>query len=148
MNTATTLLLVGLLSAPAARAAGSTIAGTWRGKMYGLPAVVLRVKDEGGTLSGTITFYFLHRKTESDPWEVDTKHANPLPLLDAKFDGKALSFQVSHKEAHPPRTLNDPPSSFQLQLTGEGQAALRNLTEDAAAGRKDSKGFTMVRDPR
>jgi len=125
---------------PAGTKADSPVAGTWRGKTYDLPAVVLTVKDDHGELSGTVLFYLLHRKTEQDPWEVDTTHSKPLPLLDPKFDGKTLSFQVSHKEAHPPRTLNDPPVSFEMRLTGKGEAELQNLSERHAAGLK------MVRD--
>lgn len=118
------------------------LAGTWRGKIYDLPGVVLTVNDDEGRLSGTILFYFLHRNTEHDPWEVDTTHSKALPLLDPKFDGKILTFQVSHKEAHPPRTLNDPPSSFQMRLIGKGEAELLNLTE------KQSPALKIVRDSR
>jgi hypothetical protein len=65
-----------------------------------------------------------------------------LPLLDPKFDGKILSFQVSHKEAHPPRTLNDPPSFFQMRVTGKDEGELLNLTE------KQSPAIKMARDSR
>src|ERR1039458_1939605 len=127
---------------PAATAADPPFAGTWRGNMYDLPAVVLTVKVEGGKVSGTILFYLLHRNTEHDPWEVDMNHPNPLPLIEPKFDGKTLSFQVSHREAHPPRTLNDPPVAFRMQLTGEGEARLKNLVED------QGEGLKMTRDRR
>jgi hypothetical protein len=140
MSLSAKLMLVLVLAGPYAVAADSPVAGTWRGKMYDLPAVTLTVKNDGGKLSGTIVFYFLHRNTEHDPWQVDTKHSIPLPLIDPSFDGKTLRFQVSHKEAHPPRTLNDPPSSFQMRLTGKGQAELLNLTEH------QSPALKMVRD--
>jgi hypothetical protein len=133
------LLLAAALGVPATTA-DSPIEGTWRGRIHDLPAVVLTVKKDGGKLSGTILFYFLRRNTEHDPWQVDTKHSIPLPLIDPKFDGKTISFQVSHKEAHPPRTLNDPPSSFQMRLTGKGEGELLNLTENQGPGLK------MVRD--
>jgi len=129
------LLASTLLTVPAA-ASDSPIAGTWRGSLHDLPAVVLTVKDNGGKLSGTILFYFMYRSTEHDPWQVDTKHSISLPLIDPKFDGKTISFQVSHKEAHPPRTLSDPPSSFQMRLTGKGEAELLNLTENQGPGLK------------
>jgi len=135
------LLFAATLAVPAATA-DSPIAGTWRGRIHDLPAVILTVKDDGGKLSGTILFYFLHRNTEHDRWQVDTKHSIPLPLIDPKFDGKTISFQVSHKEAHPPRTFNDPPSSFQMRLTGTGEAELRNLSENQGPSLK------MVRDGR
>ena len=134
------LLLVMMLIGTSTFAADSPVAGTWRGRMYDLPAVVLTVRDDGRKLSGTILFHFLHRNTEHDPWQVDTKHSIPLPLIDPKFDGKTISFQVSHKGAHPPRTLNDPPSSFLMRLTGKGEAELLNLSENGGPGLK------MVRD--
>lgn len=108
--------------------------------MNNLPEVVLTVKDEGGKLGGTILFYFQHRNTDRDPWQVDLTHSTALPLIDPKFDGKTLFFQVSHKEAHPPRTLNDPPSNFRMRLSGEGEGELRNLTEER------SPALKMVRD--
>jgi hypothetical protein len=115
---------------PPAIAADSVIAGTWRGKAHDLPAVVVTLRDDGGKVSGTILFYFLHRNTEHDPWQVDTTHSIPLPLLDPKFDGKTITFQVSHKAAHPPRTLHDPPVSFQMRLTKKDEAELVNLSEN------------------
>ena len=136
------LMMVAMLLAPSALAADSPVAGTWRGRIYDLPAVVLTVKDDGGKLSGTILFYSLHRNTDHDLWQVDMKNSQALPLLNPKFDGKAIFFQVSHKEAHPPRTLNDPPSSFQMRITREGEGELRNLTEE------QSPALKMVRDVR
>jgi len=132
--------MVLVLAVSSAAAADSLVAGTWRGKFNDLPAIVLTVNDDAGKLSGTIVFYFQHRNTERDPWLVDTAHSQPLPLIDPKFDGKTLAFKVSHKEAHPPRTLNDPPSSFEMRLTGKGEAEFRNLTE------RQSPPVKMLRD--
>ena len=137
--TARLIMLLMLIASPAL-AADSPIVGTWRGKMHDLPAAVLTVKDDGGRLSGSIIFYFLYRQTEYDTWQVDTVHSRSLPLIDPKFDGKTLSFQVSHKEAHPPRTHNDPPASFSMRLTGKGEAVLLNLNEQRGPALK------MVRD--
>jgi hypothetical protein len=142
MHSLVKLALVALLLGPPAIAADSPIAGKWSGKLYDLPGIDLTVKlDDSGKLSGTILFYFLHRNTEHEAWQVDMKHSMTLPLIDPKFDGKTLTFQVSHKEAHPPRTLNDPPSSFQMRLTEKGVGELLNLTE------KNSPALKMVRDP-
>jgi hypothetical protein len=142
MRILTKLLLVATLAAPAAIAADPVIAGTWRGKMHDLPAVVLSVKDEGGRLSGTVVFHFFQWDDVHDVWKVDTKHSFPLPLIDPKFEGKTFTFEVSHREAHPPQTLNDPPASFQMWLTGENEARLKNLTED------QGEGLKMTRDSR
>jgi hypothetical protein len=123
-----------------ASATGSPLAGTWRGSINNLPAVTLNISESRGKVMGTILFYFLHRSTESGPWEVDKTHSKSLPLLDPKFDGTTLKFKVSHKEAHPPQTLNDPPSSFQMRLTGKGLAELENLTE------RQGPPLKMIRD--
>ena len=45
-------------------------------------------------------------------------------MIEPSFDGKTLSFKVSHRYAHPPRTLDDPPVSFRLELTGSDKAKL------------------------
>jgi hypothetical protein len=140
MNSFLKLTLVLILVGARTSAADSPVAGTWRGKLHDLPAVTLSVNNDGGQLNGTILFYFLHRNTEQDPWQVDAAHSITLPLIDPKFDGKTLSFQVSHKLAHPPRTLNDPPSSFQMRLTGKDTGEFLNVTE------KQSPPLKMFRD--
>jgi hypothetical protein len=45
-------------------------------------------------------------------------------LIDPQFDGKVFRFQVSHRNAHPPRTLNDPPVNFRLTLINSKKAFL------------------------
>lgn len=40
----------------------------------------------------------------------------PEPLLNVSEVGNTVIFEVSHRNAHPPRTLNDPPVQFKLQL--------------------------------
>jgi hypothetical protein len=141
------LALAGLLcasgfaqSAPAT--APAAITGVWRGQMDNLPAVTLTITDEGGKLSGAILFFLHVRATVNDPWT--TKPATAAePILDPVFDGKTLRFLVSHKRAHPPRTLNDPPSHFRLTLMGPNKAGLVNETE---AGSADTgRGLVMVR---
>jgi hypothetical protein len=105
----------------------SRLAGVWRGQMDGMPAVTLVVTDEGGGLAGAVLFYFQQRKTVNAPWTAAP--GLPEPMLRVLFDGKALTFQVSHRRAHPPRSLSDPPVEFRLTLTGPNQAALVNESE-------------------
>ena len=82
------------------------------------------------------------RATVNDPWTSRPATAAE-PILNPMFDGKTLRFMVSHKRAHPPRTLNDPPSHFHLTLMGPNQAGLVNETE---AGPGDAgPGLPMVR---
>jgi hypothetical protein len=144
----TRLVLVALLCAgasaqnPPTAAHVSPLTGVWRGQMDNLPAVTLTITDEGGKLSGAILFFLHVRATVNDPWT--SRPANAAePILNPVFDGKTLRFMVSHKRAHPPRTLNDPPSHFHLTLIGPNQAGLVNETE---AGSADAgPGLPMVR---
>lgn len=122
----TLLLTISIVGIAVARE--SSIAGTWQGKLHDLPAITLSVTDEGGNLSGTILFYLL--RYDGQAWTVDKEGSVPLPLIDPKLDGKLFSFKVSHREAHPPETLNDPPVVFEMRLTGTNQAELKNMSED------------------
>ena len=101
--------------------------GVWRAQMDNLPAVTLTITDEGGGLSGAILFYFHERKTVTDPYTATP--GIPEPLFHLRFDGKSLEFEVSHRRAHPPRTLSDPPVHFQMRLVGRDKAELVNENE-------------------
>lgn len=121
----------------------SAIMGVWRADMDGLPYVTLTVTNETGSLSGAILFY-LHRRDKGQP--VTSTPGIPEPIFNPEFDGKTLTFQVSHRRAHPPRTLNDPPVSIRMTLTGRDKAGLVNESE-AASTDDDAKssGLPMVR---
>jgi hypothetical protein len=99
------------------------VVGVWRCEMDGLPAVTLTVSDEGGSLSGAVLFY-LHRRSAGQP--VTATPGVPEPLFNPRFDGKTLTFQVSHRRAHPPSSLNDAPVAFELKLDGPDKAEFVN----------------------
>jgi hypothetical protein len=104
----------------------SSIIGIWRCQMDGLPAVTLTVTDESGSLTGAILFY-LHRRDPGQP--VTATPGVPEPLFNPKFDGKALTFQVSHRRAHPPGSLQDAAVPFELKLTSDDKGELVNEDE-------------------
>jgi hypothetical protein len=116
------------------------LTGVWRAQMDNLPAVDLVLTDEGGSLSGAVLFYLHVRKTVSDSYTSTPGH--PEPLFNLRLDGKTLHFQVSHRRAHPPGSLSDPPASFRLELTGPNRAAMVNESEPAG---ERSPGLVMVR---
>jgi hypothetical protein len=105
----------------------SAFAGVWRGEFEGLPGVDIVISDEGGQATGGILFYFHSRPDVNSQWT--SKPGLPEPMFSMKLDGETLRFQVSHRRAHPPSTLNDPPVSFLLTLTGPGKAKLVNDSE-------------------
>ncbi|HUE02507.1 MAG TPA: hypothetical protein VMR62_23260 [Bryobacteraceae bacterium] len=104
----------------------AAITGIWRCQMEGLPAVTLTVTNEGGSLTGAVLFY-LHRREPGQP--VTATPGVPEPLFHPTFDGKTFTFQVSHRRAHPPKSLNDAPVTFQLKLDGTQKAELVNENE-------------------
>jgi hypothetical protein len=109
----------------------TVITGVWRGQDHGLPAVALVVTDEGGSLTGAVQFYLHKRETVNDPWTLTP--GLPEPMLRLHFDGKTLTFQISHRRAHPPRTLSDPPVDYRLTLTGPNQATLATDSDGGLA---------------
>ena len=114
--------------------------GVWRGQMDGMPAIDLVLRDEGGALSGAAVFYLHVRKTVNDPYT--STRGLPEPLFNLSFDGKTLRFQISHRHAHPPATLSDPPVRFRLTLIGKDRAGLVN---EAEPGDASGPGFMLTR---
>jgi hypothetical protein len=121
----------------------SRVLGVWRGQMDGLPAVSLVLTDEGGSLSGAVLFYLHVRKTVNDPYTLTP--GLPEPMFHMRINGNTLSFQVSHRRAHPPKTLSDPPVSFHMTLTGSNQAVLVNQNEMGHGEIEKGAGLVMVR---
>jgi len=115
-------------TAPAASAGKAIVTGVWRGQLNNLPIVTLVVSDEGSRLAGGALFYLLRRDTVNDPFTASP--GIPEPLLDPTFDGKTLRFQISHRRAHPPGSLSDPPSRFHLTITGPDKAEFVNDSEN------------------
>lgn len=116
------------------------ILGVWRAEANGLPFVTLTISNEGGSLSGAILFY-LHRREKDKP-ETATPGI-PEPIFNLNFDGETLMFQVSHRRAHPPRTLSDPAVTFHLILKGRDSAVL-SMGESLDSSEAGS-GLAMVR---
>jgi hypothetical protein len=104
------------------------LVGVWQGQMDTLPAVTLTVTDEGGGLSGAVVFYLIKRSSTMSEPTTSTPGA-PEPLLNLKRKGSVLEFEVSHRRAHPPKTLSDPPVHFHLKLTGPDRSELVNESE-------------------
>ena len=119
-------------SRPADSPTTASIEGVWRANMNGLPAIALILTTESGSLSGAVQFYFQHRDTVEQPWT--STPGLPEPLFNLKFDGTTLTFQVSHRRAHPPGSLKDPPVSFHMKLIAPDKAELVNELEPGTQG--------------
>ena len=112
-------------------AANASVTGVWRCEMNGLPAVTLLVTDEPGSLTGAVLFYFQKRTTENSAYTAVP--GLPEPMFHPHFDGKTLLFELSHRRAHPPGTLNDPPKHFRLTLHGPNTAEFVNVDDPETA---------------
>jgi len=100
----------------------SRLVGVWRGQFDGLPAVDRVITDDDHRLHGAILFYLHIRPNSNSPFT--SKPGLPEPIFNLRFDSGTLAFQVSHRRAHPPGTLNDAPKNFGLKFTGPDQAEL------------------------
>lgn len=105
----------------------SKFIGVWRGQMDNLPGVDLVITDEGGQLRGAVLFYLHIRPDVHSPYS--STPGLPEPIFGLKLEGETMKFDVSHRRAHPPRTLHDPPVAFDLRLTGPDKAELVNGME-------------------
>jgi hypothetical protein len=106
----------------------AAVSGVWRGQFEGLPWATLTLTDEGGGLSGAIVFY-LHRREPGG--QLSSTPSVPEPLLNPHFDGRVLTFAVSHRHAHPPGSLPDAPIHLRVDFTNKDHATLVNQ-DDAA----------------
>ncbi len=139
------LLLVALFLVPLA-ASAQTLApsseqqwdGVWRSQLDGQPNFDVVISQEGRQIAGTILFYLHKRKDEHSPWVV-TASGPGEPMLNIQQHGNTLSFDISHRRAHPPRTLHDPPIHFVFQLDAPGKAELLNSAQ------LTGHNFTLVR---
>ena len=106
---------------PAEAADNAGIFGVWQGKEGSLPVLTLNITDEGGMVAGAALFYLIRRDAGKEP---AVSPGSPEPLLSPKIDGNTLDFSVSHRRAHPPRTLSDLPVHFRLKVTAPNRAEL------------------------
>lgn len=112
------------------------VTGVWRGKLGNLPGITMVISDEGGELTGAVLFYLIRRGEGQPPRSTP---GDPEPMFNMKLDGDSLTFQVSHRRAHPPRTLHDPPVTFRLKLTGKNRGML-------IRGSDEKNSFPVSRD--
>jgi hypothetical protein len=111
------LVLSFIVPVAVASADNSAIVGVWKGKMDSLPMLTLTVEEENGKLIGAVLFYLIRRDPSGPP---TASPGIPEPLMDPSFDGKTLTFKVSHRHAHP-GTEHDPPVTFQFELESSGK---------------------------
>ena len=126
------LVLIAAL-AGGSTAAESPLAGTWEGKMDGVPAVTLTLKEAGGALSGTIVFY----KIVDDGSGPKVAGKDTAVLVNPKQEGKVLSFQV--------KGPNDALIDFQMEFTANGEGDLKGKATRTGGGEPPRMKMTRTR---
>ena len=114
------------MAAAADKERNAAIVGIWRGDLDNLPAAMLNITDEAGPLQGAMLFYLIRTDEGKPP---TSSPGIPEPLFNPQFDGKSLTFQLSHRHAHA-NTTSDPPVTFRLDLTGPDEARLVRVPQD------------------
>ena len=95
--------------------------GVWKASQAGLPFVTITIERWNGKLTGAILFYLIRREQNG----TQTASAGvPEPLLNVSQAGNTVTFEVSHRNAHPPGSLTDPPVEFKLQLKDSKNAVI------------------------
>jgi hypothetical protein len=120
------IIVVAALVAAADKVRNVAVVGIWRCELDNLPAVTPNITDEAGPLQGAMLFYLIRRDEGKPP---TSSPGIPEPLFNPQFDGKSLTFQLSHRHAHAD-TTSDPPVTFRLELTGPDEAKLIRIPQD------------------
>jgi hypothetical protein len=121
-------LIVGLFIVTAAAIAASPFAGTWEGKLNGLPGVEVKIGENGRTLGGEVTFFF-QRRGEDGKWHLEGDKA-PLPMLAVKTSGKVLSFELAHHKTHGSPEYG-PNAKFTIELIGPDEARMSKVGDQS-----------------
>jgi hypothetical protein len=114
------------------------ILGTWHfttpdGKTR---VATVNVKSEGGKLAGTFTGYE-YDKRDDEPGEKKVVAKMESPLIDPKFDGKALTFKV---KIQPPQADMQPMEmAIEMKLTGRNEGETRIIGRPEAPPLKAMK---------
>ena len=132
------LAVVNAAGASLTSATQDAILGTWHfttpdGKTR---VATIEVKSEGGKLAGTFTGYE-YDKRDDDSGEKKVVAKLEAPLIDPKFDGKALTFKV---KIQPPRPDLPPMEmEIELKLTGENEGETRIVGRPEAPALKATR---------
>jgi hypothetical protein len=92
----------------------TSIAGTWEGKLDGLPGVKLAVSSKNGNVTGNVTFYLIKHNPDGSNPHVDGQSTGPIEHT--RLNGNTLTFEVSRADGSVVR--------FRMELKSENQARL------------------------
>lgn len=108
-----------------------TISGVWCGQWHGVPAVAIRLKQDGSLLSGTVRFSTVAASPDGPKVVAET---GEIPLVNPKFDGKRLCFQIQVEPHLYPVIV----AEMELNFINADEAELRR-TGDLPEGAPEDK---------
>lgn len=116
--------------------------GTWKASFNGEVFAILVLKEQGGSLSGTLNNFDISVDKEGNLKDGTHKDSGDAPLLNAHFVSGVLDFVVMQKDQYAPSTE----WKFLPKSANEGE--LTFLVEHQANAPKDMlvKPIRMVRD--
>src|SRR5271170_5056476 len=94
--------IVAMVAGPSLRVSAQTPSadagkwvGTWEGKQYGVPSVILKITKNGDALQGQADFYILIKNGGGAPTDAGKMTA---PMIHPHVQGGDLDFQVVRKD--------------------------------------------------
>lgn len=118
-----------------------TISGVWQGRWHGVPAVTIRLEQNGEALGGTARFSRIIATADGPEAVGETVE---LPLLNPRLEGQRLSFEVRGAD----ETQTAVVAEMEMKFVNEGEAELRYTDEQSEGEPKDDKamGIKMKRE--
>ncbi|PYU96803.1 MAG: hypothetical protein DMG25_00750, partial [Acidobacteria bacterium] len=109
---------------PSARTA---FLGIWEGKLDDVPGVTITLEPERAGLGGTVVFY----KIQNAAGTATVVGEDEEQIANTRLEGSVLTFDVTNKEGVFVGAGNHGDTgTFKMELTGEDEAALRQLRDE------------------
>jgi hypothetical protein len=119
-----------------------TFVGTWKASLNGEVFAVLVLREERGTLAGTLNNFDIVLDKDGNLGDGTHKNSGEAPLLNARFKSGALEFVVMQKDQYAPSTE----WRFQPKSADEGELLpVLDHSQTAAKGQL-AKPIRMVRE--
>lgn len=102
------------------------VSGVWRGYWHGVPAASIKLEERDGALSGTVIFTAVV-ETEEGPRA--SGESPELPLINTRFDGKRLVFELHGMDEIRPTVFIEMEMTFEDEKTAELRCTRRDSVD-------------------
>jgi hypothetical protein len=114
-----------------------TVSGVWRGDLQDVPAVTIRLEQNGGELTGTARFTQMTATPEGPKASGETKE---LPLKNVRFNGERLLFEVSNEKEGAAEIV----ARMEMNFTADAAVAELRRTGGRPEGTPESKAAVII----